>query len=372
MAGIILDRLNKCFNSNKVVDNVSLSIEDGEFFVFVGPSGCGKSTLLRLIAGLVTPTSGGIRFDERIVNGLEARERNVAMVFQSYALYPHKNVFENIAFGLRARKTLKDEIDRRVEKAATMLDIKGLLNRWPKELSGGERQRVAIGRAIVRDPEVYLFDEPLSNLDAKLRIEMRNELAKIHRQVRTTFIYVTHDQVEAMTLGDRIAVLNEGRIEQIATPERLYDFPVNRFVAEFIGSPPMNFICGSFSCQDKTGNAGILTDRSLIQLEGDFPEDPKVENGSKITLGIRPEALNVSSSPDLPMEVEVVRVEPIGHEGLIHFELFGSRLVARVSDWQKFSEAKRLYLEIKVNDVYLFLPEGRCIWAKGKKFWHSE
>jgi multiple sugar transport system ATP-binding protein len=372
MAGITIDKLTKYFDSGRAVDNISLKIKDGEFFVFVGPSGCGKSTLLRLIAGLITPTSGDIKFDERIVTGLETRERNVAMVFQSYALYPHKNVYENIAFGLRARKTPKDEVDKRVKKAATMLGIQRLLNRWPKELSGGERQRVAIGRAIVRHPEVYLLDEPLSNLDAKLRIEMRNELAKIHRQVRTTFIYVTHDQVEAMTLGDRIAVLNEGKIEQIATPEHLYDFPVNRFVAEFIGSPPMNFIRGRFSYQDKTGNAGILIHDSLIKLEGHFPEDPKIENGSKIILGIRPESVNISSSPDFPLEIEVTRVEPIGHEGFIYFELFGSKLVARVSDWQKFRGAKRLYVGMNINHVYLFLPEGRCIWGKGRKFWNSE
>jgi len=372
MAGITIDKLTKYFDSERAVDNVSLDIKDGEFFVFVGPSGCGKSTLLRLIAGLVTPTSGNIKFDDRIVNRLEARDRNVAMVFQSYALYPHKNVCENVAFGLRARKTPKDEIDKRVERAATMLGIQRLLNRWPKELSGGERQRVAIGRAMVRDPEVYLLDEPLSNLDAKLRIEMRNELAKIHRQVGTTFVYVTHDQVEAMTLGDRIAVLNEGRIEQIATPEHLYDFPLNRFVAEFIGSPPMNFIGGRFSHQEKTGKAEILVNEHSIEFEGEAPEGPEIENDTGIILGIRPEAVNISSSPDFPLEVEVIRVEPIGHEGFIYFDLFGSKLVARVNNWQGFSEAKRLYAGINVDDVYLFLPEGRCIWGKGRRFQQSE
>ncbi len=372
MAGITIDRLTKYFDLERAVENISLKIQDGEFFVFVGPSGCGKSTLLRLIAGLVTPTSGEIRFDEKTLSGLDARERNVAMVFQSYALYPHKNVCENIAFGLRARKTPRNEIDKRVKKAATMLGIQRLLNRWPKELSGGERQRVAIGRAIVRDPAVYLLDEPLSNLDAKLRIEMRNELAKIHRQVRTTFIYVTHDQVEAMTLGDRIAVLNEGRIEQIATPEQLYDFPVNRFVAEFIGSPPMNFINGEFSDQDATGSMGLLVNDSFIGFEGKPSEEPEIDKGAKIILGIRPESINVTSSPDYPLAVEVTRIEPIGHEGFIYFELFGSKLIARVNDWQKFRQARRLYVGMEVNHVYLFLPEGPCIWGKGRRFQQSE
>jgi multiple sugar transport system ATP-binding protein len=372
MAGITIDKLTKYFGSERAVDNISLEIEDGEFFVFVGPSGCGKSTLLRLIAGLVTPTSGNIKFDDRIVNRLEARDRNVAMVFQSYALYPHKNVYENVAFGLRARKTPKEQIDKRVDEAATMLGIQRLLNRWPKELSGGERQRVAIGRAIVRDPEVYLLDEPLSNLDAKLRIEMRNELAKIHRHVGTTFVYVTHDQVEAMTLGDRIAVLNEGRIEQIAAPEHLYDSPVNRFVAEFIGSPPMNFIGGRFSRQDKTRKVGMLVNDHFIEFEGEAFEGPEIEDHAGITLGIRPEAVKISMSPDFPLEVEVIRVEPIGHEGFIYFELYGSKLVARVSDWQRFSQAKRLYAGMNVNDVYLFLPGGPCIWGKGRRFRQSD
>jgi multiple sugar transport system ATP-binding protein len=372
MAGITIDKLTRCFDSERAVDNISLNVKEGEFFVFVGPSGCGKSTLLRLIAGLIKPTSGNIKFDERIVNRLEARERNVAMVFQSYALYPHKNVYENIAFGLRARKTPQDEIDKRVKKAAAMLDIQRLLNRWPKELSGGERQRAAIGRAIVRDPEVYLLDEPLSNLDAKLRIEMRNELAKIHRQVRTTFIYVTHDQVEAMTLGDRIAVLNQGKIEQIATPEDLYDFPVNRFVAEFIGSPPMNFIKGRFSHQAERGKAGVAVNDDLVEFEGKPSEDPEIDNHTEIILGIRPESVDISSSPDFPTEVEVTRIEPIGHEGFVYFELFGSRLVARVNDWQKYREAKRVYVGMNINRVYLFLPEGPCIWGKGRKIRQSE
>ena len=369
MAGIALEKLTKCFDSDKAVDDVSLEVKDGEFFVLVGPSGCGKSTILRLIAGLIRPTSGDIKFDGETVTGIEPRERNVAMVFQSYALYPHKNVYENIAFGLRARKTAKEEVEKRVKEASAMLDIKKLLKRWPKELSGGERQRVAIGRAIVRNPSVYLLDEPLSNLDAKLRIEMRSELARIHRRIKKTFIYVTHDQIEAMTLGKRIAVINKGKIEQVDTPENLYDFPVNQFVSGFIGTPPMNFIIGKFVYDDHTYEAGIMINNSVIKFEGRLSSKPDLKNNSDIIMGIRPESIKMNSSKDFPLKVEIVRIEPLGHEGLIYFELLGSNLVARISDWQKFKGAEELNFRIKADDVYLFLPrDGRCVWGKGKKF----
>jgi multiple sugar transport system ATP-binding protein len=369
MASIIIDRLTKRFNSDKAVDNVSLQVKDGEFFVFVGPSGCGKSTILRLIAGLIKPTWGNIKFDGKTVTDIEAQERNVAMVFQSYALYPHKNVYDNIAFGLRARKTQEDEVGRRVNRIAKMLGIERYLRRWPKELSGGERQRVAIGRAIVRDPAVYLLDEPLSNLDAKLRIEMRNELAKIHRQVKKTFIYVTHDQVEAMTLGDRIAVINGGKIEQIDTPGNLYDYPVNQFVAGFIGTPPMNFIRGKFIFYDQNNEAGIILNGKVIKFEGKLPARPDLKNDIDIIMGIRPESVELTSSADTPSKAGVIRVEPLGHEGLIYLDLWGSNIIARVNDWQKFKDAQELNLRLRSSEVYLFLPQdGRCVWGKGKSY----
>ena len=243
MAGIRLDALSKTFDDGTdAVRRIDLDIEENEFLVLVGPSGCGKSTTLRMVAGLEDVTSGEILIGDRVVNDVAPKDRDVAMVFQNYALYPHMNVFQNMSFGLRLRKLPRQEIHRRVSQAADILNIGDLLDKQPKHLSGGQRQRVAMGRAIVRDPEVFLFDEPLSNLDAKLRVQMRTEIKKIHQRMRTTIIYVTHDQVEAMTLADRIVVMNEGRIEQVATPQEMYDSPATRFVAGFIGSPAMNFI----------------------------------------------------------------------------------------------------------------------------------
>lgn len=367
MASIAVDKLTKCYDGPRVVDNVSLEIRNGEFFVFVGPSGSGKSTILRLIAGLINPTSGDIKFDAESVTMLEPRERNVAMVFQNYALYPHKNVYDNIAFGLRARKVPENEVDERVHEAAAMLGVKPLLNRWPKELSGGERQRVAIGRAIVRQPTVYLLDEPLSNLDARLRIEMRNEIAKIHERLKTTFIYVTHDQIEAMTLGDRIAVINNGRIEQVDSPADLYDFPDNQFVAGFIGSPPMNFMRGNFYCRDENKKVRIDMPGGSINLEGKLEERLPAGNGTDVIIGIRPESVLLGASGQLATPSEVSRVEPIGHEGFIYLNVMGSHIIARVQDWQKYSRVKSLAVGIHIDDVHLFLPEnGRCIWRKGQ------
>lgn len=373
MAAVTIDKINKYYDSQRVIDNISLKINNGEFFVFVGPSGSGKSTILRLIAGLVKPSSGKIKFNNTTVTNFEARDRNVAMVFQNYALYPHKNVYENIAFGLRARKTLKYEIDRRVQEIASVLGIEKLLKRWPKELSGGERQRVAIGRAMVRNPELYLLDEPLSNLDARLRIEMRSELAKIHQRVKTTFIYVTHDQVEAMTLGDRIAVINKGVIEQVDTPENLYDYPVNQFVAGFIGSPPMNFVEGRLVYHNNGKNALILVDDFPIELKREIFDNHNLKNECKIIIGIRPESIKINSSKTpSPIKVEVIRVEPIGHEGFVYINLFGSKLVARVNDWRKINEGQKIDIFIDSKDIYLFLPEsGQCIRGKGKKIARS-
>lgn len=369
MAAVTLDKITKSYDSQRVIDNISLKINEGEFFVFVGPSGSGKSTLLRLIAGLIKPTSGKIKFNNTTITNFAARDRNVAMVFQNYALYPHKNVYENIAFGLRARKTLKYEIDRRVQEIATVLGIQKLLERWPKDLSGGERQRVAIGRAMVRNPELYLLDEPLSNLDARLRIEMRSELAKIHQRVKTTFIYVTHDQVEAMTLGDRIAVINKGRIEQVDTPENLYDFPINQLVAGFIGSPPMNFVEGRFVYHNNKKNVLILVGDFMMEFKREVFANFNLEQNSKIVVGIRPESIKINSPrTHSPIKAEVLRVEPIGHEGFVYIELFGSTLVARVNDWRKIKERQKIDIFIDSKDIYLFLQQsGQCILGKGRK-----
>jgi len=373
MAAVTLDKINKYYDSQRVIDNISLKINEGEFFVFVGPSGSGKSTLLRLIAGLIKPSSGTIKFNNTTITNFAARDRNVAMVFQNYALYPHKNVYENIAFGLRARKTLKYEIDRRVQEIATVLGIHKLLERWPKDLSGGERQRVAIGRAMVRNPELYLLDEPLSNLDARLRIEMRSELAKIHQRVKTTFIYVTHDQVEAMTLGDRIAVINKGRIEQVDTPENLYDFPVNQLVAGFIGSPPMNFVEGQFVYHHNKKNVLILVGDFMMEFKREVFASLNLEQDSKIVVGIRPESIKINSPRIHPsIKAEVLRVEPIGHEGFVYIELFGSKFVARVNDWRKIKERQKIDIFIDSKDIYLFLQQsGQCILGKGRKMRNS-
>jgi multiple sugar transport system ATP-binding protein len=369
MAAISIKQLTKRFKSEDVLHEVGLDIEDGEFFVFVGPSGCGKSTLLRLIAGLVAPTSGDIEFDGESVLGLEPRDRNVAMVFQSYALYPHKTVYDNIAFGLKARKTAKNEIDKRVNEIARTLGISELLDRWPRELSGGESQRVAIGRAVVRDPRVYLLDEPLSNLDAQLRIEMRGELAKIHDRVKTTFVYVTHDQVEAMTLGDRIAVIKKGRVQQVDTPAALYDYPATRFVAEFIGSPSMNVIEGEFRAAGEDGNPAIAGEDGTLPLKADELGDPGIEDGERVHAGIRPEAIKIAEdTSDASVSVEITRLEPVGHEGFLYFKLFDEEMVARVDDWQKLEDKEEVEITVPGDRVYLFSPEdGRCLWAKGEK-----
>jgi len=366
MAGILLDSLTKVYDTTHVVDRVSLEISNGEFFVFVGPSGSGKSTILRLMAGLIPPFSGDIKFNGKSVTGLDPRERNVAMVFQNYALYPHKNVYDNIAFGLRARKVPEEEVDSRVHEAADLLDIERLLDRWPKELSGGERQRVAIGRAIVRNPEVYLLDEPLSNLDARLRIDMRNEIAKLHSRLGTTFIYVTHDQIEAMTLGDRIAVINHGKIEQVDSPADLYDFPSNQFVAGFIGSPSMNFIKGTLSYNDKDKTLAIEMSGGSIQLEGTLQEFLSVSSGTEVILGIRPEAISLEKARESSANGEVERVEPIGHEGFIYLNVLGSTIIVRVQNWKTYRDSKTIALGMTVDNVYLFLPQnGQCIWSKG-------
>ena len=271
MATVTFEHVYKSFGPVTVVHDLNLEIVDGEFMVLVGPSGCGKTTSLRMIAGLEDITSGTLRIGDRVVNDVPSKDRDIAMVFQSYALYPHMSVYDNLAFGLKLRKVPKSEIDRRVKEAATMLDLGRLLERKPKALSGGQRQRVALGRAIVREPKVFLMDEPLSNLDAKLRVETRANIARLHQRLKTTTVYVTHDQVEAMTMGDRIAVMNEGRLQQVGEPQELYDRPVNRFVAGFIGSPSMNFIDVTATGRRRHGR------RRAARGDGRHDPDPRAD-----------------------------------------------------------------------------------------------
>ena len=329
MASVTLAGVRKIYaakgGGHTAVHDVSLEIADGEFMVLVGPSGCGKSTTLRMIAGLETPSGGEIRIGERIVNELPPRDRDIAMVFQNYALYPHMTARENMAFALRLRKLAPAEIDRRVDAAAASLDIGRLLARRPRELSGGERQRVALGRALVRQPAVFLFDEPLSNLDARLRVQMRREIARLHRQLGVTMIYVTHDQVEAMTLGDRIAVMHAGRVMQVASPGTIYDAPANTFTAEFIGSPPMNLLPGHLA----DGRVTVSGFEAVLPVPG-VP-------GSRgdVILGVRPEHLRIlpTSASDaathIPAVVELA--EPLGHEVLVGLRAGDRDLVARVA-----------------------------------------
>jgi multiple sugar transport system ATP-binding protein len=308
MARVTLRNVSKSFGDVEVVRGVSAEIGDGEFVVLVGPSGCGKSTLLRLIAGLEEVTGGEVEVDGAVVNDVPSKDRDIAMVFQSYALYPHMTVAENMGFSLRLRGARKDEIERRVAEAAASLDVTHLLGRYPRALSGGQRQRVAMGRAIVRSPRIFLFDEPLSNLDAKLRVQMRSELRELHQRLGVTSIYVTHDQIEAMTMADRIIVLRDGRVEQAGRPLDLFDRPANAFVAGFIGSPAMNFLPGTLE-----GGGLRLRDGTLLGL----PAPARLAPGRQVTLGIRPEhlALRQAGSGGLPAKVRVA--EPTGSETMM-------------------------------------------------------
>ena len=309
MAGLELHSLRKSYGAVEVIKGVDLSITDGEFVVFVGPSGCGKSTLLRMIAGLEEITAGELRIGSRIVNDVEPRDRGIAMVFQSYALYPHMTVYDNVGFGLKLAGAPKDERDRKIRDAARILQMEHLLDRKPSQLSGGQRQRVAIGRAIVRQPEVFLFDEPLSNLDAALRVDMRMELARLHQDLGATMIYVTHDQVEAMTLADKIVVLNAGVVQQVGTPIELYQRPANLFVAGFIGSPKMNLLSGTVAAVDDGTLTISGTDIASVRVSADSSE---FQVGDLVTVGIRPQKLDLSGSGSLVGQV--VLVERLGNE----------------------------------------------------------
>jgi len=323
MAGVRIVAVHKRFGSTQVIRGVDIAIDDGEFCVLVGPSGCGKSTLLRMIAGLEEITGGEVLIGEKVVNRMAPKERDIAMVFQNYALYPHLSVYENIAFGLRLRKEAKDETHRRVTWAAQMLDLTPYLDRKPKQLSGGQRQRVAMGRAIVRKPQVFLMDEPLSNLDAKLRVQMRADIAKLQHELATTTIYVTHDQVEAMTMGDRVAVMRDGVLQQVGAPQELYDAPANQFVAGFIGSPPMNLLETTVAVN---GGVSIELGGVSLPVPGEaLSAYPKLRayDGRKVVAGIRSQNLHPSAErPELPtIDGEVELVEALGGESIVYFKI---------------------------------------------------
>ncbi|MBM3643517.1 MAG: sn-glycerol-3-phosphate ABC transporter ATP-binding protein UgpC [Alphaproteobacteria bacterium] len=357
MAQVTLRKLVKMYDEVQAVRGIDLDIADKEFIVLVGPSGCGKSTTLRMIAGLEEINSGDIAIGGHIVNDVPPKDRDIAMVFQNYALYPHMNVYENMSFGLKLKRTPKDVIDGRVKQAAQILDITELLDRKPKQLSGGQRQRVAMGRAIVRDPKVFLFDEPLSNLDAKLRVQMRTEIKKVHQKVRTTTVYVTHDQVEAMTLADRVVVMNAGLIEQVGTPNELYHTPATKFVAGFIGSPAMNFL----KCSLEQA-AGALRVRVSDTLSFPVPADrtqrytPHVGKAN-LLLGLRPEHITETrrhtepNQHDFDMKIDVV--EPMGMETLVYFSVGGVELCGRVNPNAGAAEATSMKLLADLNNMHL-------------------
>ena len=323
MSKIVIKNLEKSFGENKVINNFNIDIKDGEFIVLVGPSGCGKSTLLRMVSGLESIDQGEIFLDTKLINNLIPSKREIAMVFQSYALYPHMNVFENMSFGLKMEKISKNEINEKVNHAATTLQIEDLLERKPKQLSGGQRQRVAIGRAITRNPKVFLFDEPLSNLDAALRSEMRVEISKLHKKLKSNIIYVTHDQIEAMTLADRIVVLNKGIIEQFGTPKEIYNDPNNIFVAEFIGSPKMNII--KINKEQIVNSNTINLFKNKITFENFNFKD-------EIYLGIRPEDISLKDNHEVQLEVKIEHIENLGFEKIIHTKLSDANFIIKSSE----------------------------------------
>ena len=349
MAEVVVERLYKSFGAVEVLKGLDLAIADGEMVVVLGPSGCGKSTLLRLVAGLETVTSGEIRIGPRRVNELEPKDRDIAMVFQNYALYPHMTVYDNMAYGLRNRRVPRAEIEQRVRRAADILGLGELLQRKPRQLSGGQRQRVAMGRAIVRDPQVFLFDEPLSNLDAKLRVQMRHEIRQLQARLGTTGIYVTHDQVEAMTLGDRLVVMNEGRIEQVGTPLEVYERPASLFVAGFIGSPPMN----SFDARLGEDRASVLVDGVRLPLAAPLAAAP----GAAVVAGMRPEHLQ--SVADGPLTLAVDWVEMLGADTIAHGRIAGgTRICVRLPGGTVVAEGDRLPLAVPPARLHVFDPES--------------
>ncbi len=359
MSSLNLEHIYKRYpNGFEAVKDFNLDIADKEFIIFVGPSGCGKSTTLRMIAGLEDISEGTLKIDGKVVNDVEPKDRDIAMVFQNYALYPHMTVYENMAFGLKLRKVPKDEIDKKVKHAAEILDLSKLLDRKPKALSGGQRQRVAMGRAIVRDPKVFLMDEPLSNLDAKLRVQMRSEIAKLHQNLGTTIIYVTHDQTEAMTLGTRIVVMKDGVVQQVDTPQNLYDKPQNLFVAGFMGSPQMNFIDGTVK---------IAGDQACVEINGvDVPLNAAKAkalidggyNGKKVTVGIRPE--NISDNVEGAKAVfdsKISVYELLGAEVFLYFNIGDTPMTARVAPNTTARPGDEVKFAFNTEKIHLFDKE---------------
>ncbi len=351
MASVSISGLRKSFGETPIIPSLDLEIEDGSFVVFLGPSGCGKSTLLRMIAGLESISSGDIRIGGQRVNDLEPKDRNIAMVFQNYALYAHMTVFDNIAFAMKLKKLPADAIRQKVDWAAAILNLGPYLDRYPRQLSGGQRQRVSMGRAIVRDPSVFLFDEPLSNLDAKLRIRMRNEIKDLHQRLGTTMIYVTHDQIEAMTMADRICVLREGRIEQIGHPLEIYDRPANLFVAEFIGSPSMNILRGEIVA-DAGGLAVRVGDCRLT-----LPPGLDVQPGTRVAYGVRPEHLKIAPSGG-DMVAVVSLLEPTGPELHIYAALAGQEICITTNERLSLAVGDALSLTAMLDHVLLFDAES--------------
>jgi multiple sugar transport system ATP-binding protein len=354
LASLTLTKLEKRFGQVIAVDDLNLEIDDQEFVTFLGPSGCGKTTTLRMIAGLEKPSSGDVLFDGMAVTHLPANYRDIAMVFQSYALYPHMSVYDNIAFALKMMHVPSDEIRRRVESAAAMLGITDLLQRKPRQLSGGQRQRVALGRAIVRAPAAYLLDEPLSNLDAQLRIQMRAELKKLHLELQGTFIYVTHDQAEALTMSDRIAVMNHGKLLQYASPHEIYNQPRTRFVASFMGSPPMNFLEGELGVAN--GNTVFRRDRFSYPLSNEFSHRLKKSSSQAVALGIRPEAIEVATEAHGPdwQEGTVYIEEPIGSDSFLTVDLQGQLVKARTTPDFQTGPGSRVYLHFNPRKLHAF------------------
>jgi len=359
MAEVVLKNVNKIYEGgNKVVTDVNFTVKDKEFVVLVGPSGCGKTTTLRMIAGLEEITSGEIFIDGNLVNNLPPKDRDIAMVFQNYALYPHMTVYENMAFGLKLKKVDKKEIESRVNEAAKILGLENYLNRKPKALSGGQRQRVAVGRAIVRKPKVFLFDEPLSNLDAKLRVQMRTEISKLHKQLGATMIYVTHDQTEAMTMGDRIVILKDGIVNQVDTPLNLYNKPINQFVAGFIGSPAMNFLNGTIYESEKLrfkSSGGAI----------DFEFDPNHANkmrqhaGKEIVIGIRPENIvtEINGFESISFLANIEVIETMGNESFVYFQLDGVQIISRIKSKENLMHGSKLQMYFEPDRIYFFDKE---------------
>jgi multiple sugar transport system ATP-binding protein len=350
LAGVAIRQVHKHFGSTHVIRGVEVDIADGEFCVLVGPSGCGKSTLLRMIAGLEEITEGEIAIGGRVVNRVPPKERDIAMVFQNYALYPHMTVRDNMSFALMLARQSKKEIEAQVAKAAGILGLSALLERYPRQLSGGQRQRVAMGRAIVRDPQVFLFDEPLSNLDAKLRVQMRTEIKELHQRLKTTSIYVTHDQIEAMTMADKIVVMRDGVVEQIGDPLSLYDMPNNTFVAGFIGSPAMNMVPGTARVNGGAGRVEFGKDVTLP-----FPKHAHAADGQKVLYGIRPEHFLLADSAGLPAEVAVV--EPTGADTQLYCRFNGQELASLVRDRVAVAAGDHIHLKPDLARAHLFDAE---------------